>query len=600
MERRDRGPAGVAAFVDAWGRALAGIGFTPLTPAERHEVLTRLAGRLAALAQAERLDPDAVRGVGLDLVAAGFSAPEVLGHTVALLYAKATDLGGSRERSLELARGVAAGFVSGVRDRALEAQEKIRVAALMAQAQAEEAQRLSEAKFRYLATHDSLTGLPNRRLLSERVTRVVQAAGPDSRLGLCCVGFDCFASLYHALGHRVGERLLVAAAERLRTLTRVSGHLVARVDSDQFAVLIAETSSQEDAVKVADRALAVLSEPYQIDNHELSLVASAGVVEQPALGTDPAELLRWGQIALHWAKEDGRGRWRLFEPDRSAQDAERYRLSAAMPAALRRGEFDLAYQPLIWLRDGRLAGFEALARWRHPDYGLLTADRFIGLAADTGLIVPLGSHLLERACRWATTWATSSDAPFISVNLAVRQLRDPALLANVVEILDRSQLPPHRLQLEITEHAMIGDSDEITDLLTNLVRLGVRIALDDFGTGYSNLAYLGALPLHGLKLDRAFASRPVAADVDHDAFLGSVVQLGHTAGLVVTGEGIESSDHARRLRAVGCDIGQGYFLGRPVPAEMAAQMARRGRLAGPVLRALGLSLGGQGWRATPP
>lgn len=601
MQRRDCGPTGIAAFVDAWSRALRGVGFVPLTPGERRAVLTELAERLATAATADRFDPHAARRVGADLVTFGFSAPEVLGHTVTLLYARcAADLAGRPDRLAELVAAVTSGFVRGVRDRALEAQEEVRVAALTAKTRAEEALRSSEARFRHLATHDSLTGLPNRRLLTEHLARRVQTAGAVERLGLCCLGFDGFASLYHALGHRVGERLVVAAAERLRSLARPAGHLVARVDSDQFAILIERTTSQEDAIKVADQALSALSAPFQIDGHELSLTASAGLVERPTVDADPTELLRAGQIALHWAKEDGRGRWRLFHPARSAQDAERYRLSAAMPAALRRSEFDLAYQPLIWLRDGRLAGFEALARWRHPEYGLLTADRFIGLAADTGLIVPLGNHLLEQACRRAATWRSPGEPPIISVNLAVRQLRDSGLLGNVSEILDRSGLPPHRLQLEITEHSMISTSQQIIGTLTGLARLGVRIVVDDFGTGYSNLAYLGTLPLHGLKLDAAFLRRPVVAGVDHDAVLAAIVRLGHTAGLQVTGEGIETAAHAHRLRAAGADIGQGYFLGRPVPAGMAARLAERGRLAGPAVQALEWSRVGQGWYATPP
>lgn len=586
MEGRDRDAPGVGAFVRAWSQALRGAGFNPMTPTERQAVLTELAERLAEVAVAERFDPAAADRLGADLVAAGFFAPQVLGRTITVVHTRfADDFGGRPQRLPELMEALSTGFVRAVHDRALDAQEAVRSAALAAQARAEDALRASEAQFRQLATHDSLTGLPNQRLLTERLAGALRFADPGERLGVCCLGLDGFSSVNDSLGHRIGDRLLVAVAERLRTLTRQSGHLVARLHGDQFAILIESTTCQEDAIKVADRALAALATPFQIDDYELPLTASAGLEERPAAGAEPTELLRAAQIALHWAKAEARGRWRRFHPGRSDLDAERYRLSAAMPAALRRGEFVLNYQPLVRLRDARLVGFEALARWRHPEHGLLTADRFIGLAEDTGLIVPLGEHLLAQACRQAATWRSPGEPPFVSVNLAVRQLRDPGLPGRVSEALDRSGLPAHRLQLEITEHAMIGTEAEAMGALARLVRIGAGIVVDDFGTGYSNLAYLAGLPLHGVKLDAAFA-RQSAAGAEPGEFLASIVRLGHTAGLVVTGEGIEDATAARRLRAAGCDIGQGYFLGRPVSAEVAAGMAERGQTSDYVAQAL--------------
>src|SRR5262249_11608731 len=213
------------------------------------------------------------------------------------------------------------------------------------------------------------------------------------------------------LGHEVGDQLLAAAADRLRCLAAASGHLVARFDGDQFAILIDDTSCPEDAIKVADRALTVLAEPFDLDGMELPMTASAGVVERPGAGSDPADLVRAAQIALHWAKADGRASWRSFEPRRSAEDAARYRLTSAMPAALRRDQFTLHYQPLVSLASGRLVGVEALVRWRHPERGLLGAAEFIGAAEDTGLIVPLGEHLLAAACRQAARWQDLTVGP---------------------------------------------------------------------------------------------------------------------------------------------------------------------------------------------
>src|SRR5262249_35866576 len=247
------------------------------------------------------------------------------------------------------------------------------------------------------------------------------------------------------------------------------------------------------------------------------VAASAGIVEQPAAGSDPAVLVRSAQIALQWAKADGPASWRLFEPARSAADAARYRLTAAMPAALRRGEFTLHYQPLVSLAGRRLVGFEALVRWQHPEHGLLGAGKFIDAAEDTGLVVPLGEHLLAEACRQAARWpgpatdmATdmaadlAADPPYVSVNLAARHLAHPGVVGCVAEILDRTGLAPHRLQLELTERAVIDVAGGIAETLAALADLGVRIALDDFGVGYCNLASLRALPVHTLKLDQTF------------------------------------------------------------------------------------------------
>jgi diguanylate cyclase (GGDEF)-like protein len=430
--------------------------------------------------------------------------------------------------------------------------------------------RAGEARFRHFASYDALTGLPNRTLFAERLGGRLAAATAGYRLAVCCLDLDRFAAVNDSLGHDVGDRLLAVVADRLRRLTTASGHLVARFDGDQFAILIEETSCAEDAIKVADRALAALREPFSFDGTELPISASAGIVERPAAGGDAADLVRAAQIALHWAKADGRGCWRVFEPDRSAEDAARYRLSAAMPAALRRGEFTLYYQPLVALADQRLVGAEALIRWRHPRRGLLTAGQFIGLAEDAGLIVPLGERLLEHACRQAAQWQDAvADPPYVSVNLGPRHLEHPGVVGFVAEILDRTGLAPHLLQLEVTERTVIDVAGEISQTLAALADLGVRIALDDFGVGYCNLASLRTLPIHGIKLDRTFTARPPRAGdtLRDDEFLAATVRLGRTLGLAVTAEGIETAAHADRMRAAGCDTGQGWYLGRPAPAD---------------------------------
>ena len=562
---------GVTAFARAWASALDAADYVPALPSTRSALVTALAERVAAALSAEPVDPRTGHRIGADLVATGYASPEALGRTITVMYTRS---GAPAARVSALAEAVVAGFVAAVHDRALDAQEAVRVAAMTAQARAEQALRAGEARFREFATHDALTGLPNRTLFTQRLNERLAAGGDGSRVGMCCLDLDRFAAVNDSLGHRVGDRLLVAAADRLRRLTANAGHLVARFDSDQFAILVEETTCAEDAAKVADRALSVLAEPFYLDGTELPLTASAGVVEREAHGADSAELIRTAQIALHWAKADGRARWRLFDPERGAREAARYRLSAAIPAGLRHGEFTLHYQPLVGLADGRLVGVEALARWQHGALGLLDAGAFIGLAEDTGLIVPLSTHLLNRACRQAALWQRLvPDPPYVSVNLAPRHLHDPGLVGCVAEVLDRSGLDPHRLHLEITERAAIDTTGPTTAALCALAELGVRIAIDDFGVGYSNLACLRALPVHGLKLDSTFNDRPSPERAARDdAFLAAAVALGHTLGLAVTAEGIETHAQARRMRAAGCDIGQGWYHGFPAPA---AELTRR-------------------------
>ncbi|MGH3683379.1 MAG: putative bifunctional diguanylate cyclase/phosphodiesterase, partial [Natronosporangium sp.] len=386
----------------------------------------------------------------------------------------------------------------------------------------------------------------------------------------CCVDLDQFGAINDRLGSPVGDRLLVAVADRLRAAD--PGRLVARHHGDRFVILIPDTTGAEDATKLADRALTSLTAPFHVDGHELSISASAGVVERPAAGASAVELIRAADVALHWAKADGRGCWALFEPRRSAADVARYRLSAAMPAALRRREFSLAYQPLVDLRTGGVVGYEALARWQHPEHGLLGADQFVAQAEDTGLIVPLGIRLLEQACQRATRWpAQPGDrTPYVSVNVSARQLQQPGLVGEIAEVLDRTGLPAIRLQLEITESAVVEtDADTIGRLLA-LSQLGIRIVIDDFGTGYSNFAYLYDLPVHGIKLAGRLLGEDRRAGRAGHAVLAALVSLGRTLGLTVTAEGVETARQARLLRVLGCHVGQGFHLGRPDQAGPAA------------------------------
>jgi diguanylate cyclase (GGDEF)-like protein len=565
--------AGMVAFARAWAKAVTGTSYLPMTQAELEEFLLGLTRRLA---EALRTEPFSVRlgqQIGADLVAAHLTSAEGLGRSIEVIELRLMrDLGLSgddlQDRMARLLGTVATGYARALRDRTLDEQESVRRAALVAREQAERALRDSEARFRHQATHDPLTGLPNRALFTERLAGMFERASHlDQRLGMCFVDLDGFKVINDTLGHHVGDLLLVLVAERLSRA--LPDPLVARLGGDEFVILIEDTNSTDDAVKVADATLATFTNPFTVDGHEVTVSASIGIVERPVAGTSPSEVMRAADVTLHWAKSAGKNRWALFDAERHARELARYGLSAAMPAALNRGEFFLDYQPLVSLARGTVLGVEALVRWRHPALGVLRPDRFIGLAEETGLIVRLGASVLADACEQARQWyERDPNCPFISVNLAVRQVHDPSLVDVVTDVLRRTGLPPHKVQLEITESALISSADGPIHALRTLAGRGIRIAIDDFGTGYSNLAYLRELPVCELKVAASFVAG-LGRPADHpgratdEQILVTLVSLAHALGLTVTAEGVENQLQAERLRAIGCDAAQGWHFGRP-------------------------------------
>jgi diguanylate cyclase (GGDEF)-like protein/PAS domain S-box-containing protein len=432
-----------------------------------------------------------------------------------------------------------------------------------------------QERLRYQASHDPLTGLPNRALFLERLSSVfaTERESPGrTRVAMCYLDLDGFKVINDSLGHAVGDRLLVSVARRLDEAIAGPGRLIARMGGDEFVVLAEGTTGTDDAVHIAETVLAALQPPVRIGGHELSVTASIGIVERPVSGTTSADLVRDADITQYWAKADGKGRWRVYDPERNAHEVVRFTLSAALPAAMEHQEFYVEYQPLVRLGDERTVGVEALVRWQHPQLGRLGPDRFIDLAEETGLIVPLGRWVLRTACAQAKCWFDrfGVDAPFVSVNLAVRQSREPNLVDDVRAVLADTGLPPHLLQLELTESAIMGTADEPLDALRTLSGMGVRIAIDDFGTGYSNLAYLRHLPVNELKIAGSFVEGLRVADrtdpVDAQ-IVATLVTLAHALGLTVTAEGVETPAQAERLRRIGCDSGQGWLFARPGAPE---------------------------------
>ncbi|MEU9859288.1 EAL domain-containing protein [Streptomyces sp. NPDC047971] len=427
--------------------------------------------------------------------------------------------------------------------------------------------RLLNLRLRYEATHDALTGLPNRTLFFERLDKAL-TLGEGARFGLCYLDLDGFKAINDSLGHSAGDRLLVEVADRLQSCATAPGEMVARLGGDEFVALTTGPNTEREVVELANRILAALASPVRIDGRELTVRGSIGVVEGPAGERTPAEVLRSADITMYRAKSAGGNRFEFADAEADARAITRHGLTTALPAALERGEFFIEYQPLVHLGDGSVHGAEALVRWCHPQHGVLGPDRFIPLAENTGLIVPLGRWVLQEAVRQARFWQTrhSDGGPLrINVNLSPTQLHHPRLVADTVDVLERSGLEPGALCLEVTESALIGADDDLLKPLRQLAEMGVDIALDDFGTGYSNLANLRRLPVSVLKLDRSFTQgmqRHPADPVDVKIVEG-IVGLAHSLKLAVTVEGVETGAQAQQLRELGCDTAQGWYYARP-------------------------------------
>ncbi|MFE7625459.1 putative bifunctional diguanylate cyclase/phosphodiesterase [Streptomyces sp. NPDC057509] len=450
-----------------------------------------------------------------------------------------------------------------------------------------------QKRLHHLQMHDPVTRLPNRTLFFERLSTVLRTPPyqDDSlpergRIGLCYLDLDGFKAVNDTLGHRIGDRLLAAVAARLTDCAEqeaaypAGAPLVARLGGDEFAILVEESTGTEQLTDLARTVLGALQQPFDLAGRRLSVSASIGVVERPVAGTSATGLMQAADTTLYWAKADGKARWTLFDPERNAHRMTRQALSSNLRPAVERGEFTIEYQPLVGMADGIVRGVEALVRWNHPQFGMLSPNRFVAIAEEDGSIVQLGRWVLRSACRQARRWQLDHPAKpplFISVNVAVRQVWDSDLVTDVAEILAETGLDPALLQLELTESAVMGSAGRPLRALQALSDMGVRIAIDDFGTGYSNLAYLSRLPVSVLKLDGAFVrgfryedgTHPSPAD---ETIVEAMVQLAHRLGLTVTAECVETAGQAERLRRIGCDTGQGWLYSRAVAPERIAEL----------------------------
>ncbi|RJQ76526.1 bifunctional diguanylate cyclase/phosphodiesterase [Pseudonocardiaceae bacterium YIM PH 21723] len=560
-------------FTRAWSKAIASTSYVAMSREEIEEFLGRLTHKLAAALLGEPFCAAPAAEVGAALVEANFTTPATLSKTIGLLGQDAIELLGLvsdevlRTRIVELQAGVANGFVGALRDRTLREHEEIRQAVLDARMQLAGVGRRP-----VLDTDHSGLDVLDRDGFLRRLDEVFSSIDPDLRVGLVHLDIDAFKVINNSLGHKVGERLLGAVAGRLAECMGDLPAQLARIGGDEFAILtVSDQRLGDSLVSLAEKILAELITPLSFDGHELAISVSMGIVERPILAGTAVELMRDADITLYRAKSEGRGRWATYDEEHNAREVSRYTLVASMLTALERNEFYVEYQPLVRLSDKTVVGAEALVRWMHPEMGKLSPDRFIGLAEETGLIVPLGRWVLQQACNQAKSWQDKygTAGPFVSVNLAVRQLWDPNLVSDVAFALESSGLEPAQLQLELTESAIMGTAQQPLNALRALSEMGVRIAIDDFGTGYSNLAYLRDLPVHELKIAGSFMAglRVNGSNQVDERIVSALVALAHGLKLTVTAEGVETPAEAARLSDIGCDLGQGWYFAKPGPPE---------------------------------
>ena len=420
---------------------------------------------------------------------------------------------------------------------------------------------LAEEKIRHLAHYDALTDLPNRVTFYERMETALSRQRRSETIAVLSLDLDRFKNVNDTLGHPIGDLLLKAAADRMRSCVR-SEDLVARLGGDEFAIVQGASTQSSDVSALATRLIEAVGAPYDLDGHQVIVGASVGVAIAPTDGDKPDSLMKSADLALYRAKADGGGAFRFFEAQMDARMQARHALELDLRKAIVNGEFELYYQPIVDVKTERITSCEALIRWHHPERGMISPVEFIPVAENTGLIVPLGEWVIRQACAQAARWPKHVT---VAVNLSPAQFKSRNLLPTVVSALATSSLPANRLELEITELVLLQDNDGAFAILRQLRDLGIRIAMDDFGTGYSSLGYLRSFPFDKIKIDQSFI-QDLANKEDSIAIIRAVVGLSSSMGITTTAEGVETKEQLARLTTEGCDEVQGFLFSPPRPA----------------------------------
>jgi diguanylate cyclase (GGDEF)-like protein len=473
----------------------------------------------------------------------------------------------SREQDIRTANTIQAGTADDQLSMLQQANANLVIASIDAHKLTEQVE-MARVQLDHLAHHDVLTDLPNRMLLQDRLGQAIEVARRQGRqLAVMYMDLDHFKHINDSLGHAVGDLLLKSVAQRLVACVRQSD-TVSRQGGDEFVVLLPFIEHAEDAALSAQKMLTALLLPHRIDGRELHIGVSIGMSIYPNDGIDAQTLIKCADTAMYYAKENGRNNFRFFEPDMNARAVQRQSTEASLRLALERQEFVLFYQPKINLQSGRIVGVEALIRWQHPERGLLSPAQFVAIAEDCGLILPMGRWVLREACLQAQAWLRSGLPPItVAVNTSAVEFRAKDFLDNVRATLEDTQFEPRYLELELTESVLMRDSKSTGALLQAIADLGVKLAIDDFGTGYSSLSYLSRFPINTLKIDQSFVTQ-MNTNPDDAAIVSAVISMGKSLKQRVIAEGVETPEQYAFLRAQNCDEGQGYYFGRPVPAQI--------------------------------
>jgi len=438
------------------------------------------------------------------------------------------------------------------------------------------AARAMALQMAHSAQHDFLTGLPNRMLLNDRVSQAMALARRHiKKVAILFLDLDGFKHINDSLGHAIGDKLLQSIAKRLVDCVRGSD-TVSRQGGDEFVILLSEVERSEDAALKAGRMLQAVAEPHSIDHHDLHVTTSIGVSVYPDDGLDSETLIKNADTAMYQAKENGRQSYQFFKPPMSVRAVERQSIEEGLRRALERQEFSLCYQPKIHLKSGDISGAEALLRWVHPSRGPVSPAKFIPVAEDCGLIVPIGNWVLREACKQARTWLDAGlPLGTMAVNISAMEFRDDHFLDGVSAILKETGLDPKYLELELTESVLMKHAETTESILKTLKARGVQVAVDDFGTGYSSLSYLRKFPIDALKIDQSFV-RQITTSPEETTIVTAVISMGRSLKLRVVAEGVETQEELAFLRIHQCEEAQGYYFSHPVPPEQFAHLLKNG------------------------